>query len=396
MQTLTPAAALASVLCVATVAAQSPFMPGEEPAIHPPRITQQMITSGALSARAIRTHGLRMFATPFNTLDGYGDGPMDPTNTTSPGGRPTLQGNGMLLRVNGLDAQTCTECHSLLSTAEVPFRFGIGGFGGANNNVLFMPRHIDVSDSNGNGFAAFDGRFINPPFLLGAGGVELVAKEMTLELQAARAAAQANQGVWVPLQTKGVSFGEILWNGASFDTSRIEGIDDDLVVRPFGRKGEFPTIRSFDVEALRFHLGMQPVEAVGRNIDADGDGVVNEVLVGEVSALSIFAASLERPIEVRGDRDSAHGRALFSRLGCAQCHVPEIDTHSRLLPHAYPEVPTDPLANIYYLTDLRQSAKFDHAGGGGIARTAVLGPQASRHGQSPGRVVRHDPSTGCS
>ena len=37
-----------------------------------------------------------------------------------------------------------------------------------------------------------------------------------------------------------------------------------------------------------FHMGMQPVEIVGDGVDADGDGVVNEILVGELSALEVF------------------------------------------------------------------------------------------------------------
>ena len=54
----------------------------------------------------------------------------------------------------------------------------------------------------------------------------------------------------------------------SFDTSGVKGIDADLVVRPFGRKGEFATTRAFDRAALQFHMGMQPVEVVGADTDA--------------------------------------------------------------------------------------------------------------------------------
>ena len=72
---------------------------------------------------------MRIFTTPFNHLDGYGDGPIDPANTTQPGGRPTLQGNGMFLRINGLDAQACFECHTLVSNATIPATLGLGGAG---------------------------------------------------------------------------------------------------------------------------------------------------------------------------------------------------------------------------------------------------------------------------
>ena len=69
---------------------------GEEaPALGTNRITQEQIESGELSAAEIREAGLKIFATPFNLLDGLGDGPMDPSNPTVPGGRPTLDDNGM-------------------------------------------------------------------------------------------------------------------------------------------------------------------------------------------------------------------------------------------------------------------------------------------------------------
>ena len=81
------------------------------------------------------------------------------------------------------------------------------------------------------------------------------------------------------------SFGSITWDplAAAFDLSAIRGIDADLVVRPFGRKGQFSTVRQFDLGALQFHFGMQPVEVVGEGLDPDGDGVNDEVLVGETA-----------------------------------------------------------------------------------------------------------------
>ena len=73
------------------------------------------VDSGAIDLDDLRALGLSVFSTPFNEYDGYGDGPYDPseTNPVLPGQRPTLQGNGLLLRINGLDAQSCNECHSM-------------------------------------------------------------------------------------------------------------------------------------------------------------------------------------------------------------------------------------------------------------------------------------------
>ena len=348
--------------------AQLPPGGEEHPALGADRITQATIESGSVRLKEIRSAGRRIFATPFNALDGLGDGPLDPNDKISPGGRPTLQDNGMFLRMNGLDSQTCLECHNVLSAAEFPARFTIGGAGGVGANA--MPGVIlpDVADQAGNGFAAITGRFINPPFVFGSGGVELLAKEMTAELQQLKAQAIATPGQPVPLISKGVSFGFIVCNsGGECDTTNVEGIAEDLVVRPFGRKGQFATTRAFDIGALQFHHGMQPVEVVGIDVDADGDGVANEILVGELSALHIFMATMERPRETKLTPESASGKTLFEQIGCAGCHIPELMTESGVLTLSFPEIETDPSANTYYSVDLTaRPTRFDPAPGAGV------------------------------
>jgi CxxC motif-containing protein (DUF1111 family) len=170
---------------------------------------------------------------------------------------------------------------------------------------------------------------------------------------------------------------------SSFDESQIEGIDPDLVVRPFGRKGEFSTVRAFDVGALNFHLGMQPVEDVGQGVDGDGDGVVDEVLVGEVSALHVFGTNLERPQAGDGSPSSIRGFATFTQVGCVQCHVPELRTNQRTLTYSFPEDERNPLANIYFAADLNQSpAGFALAAGGGLS--VPLYSDLKRHDMGPG------------
>ncbi|MCP4228367.1 MAG: hypothetical protein GY773_33875, partial [Actinomycetia bacterium] len=267
------------------------------------RITQDDITSGTMTLDEIRFAGMEVFSTPFTKADGFGDGPMNPADPTSPGGRPTMGDNGTFLRVNGLDSQTCLECHSVLSNRQIPATFAVGGVGGISATAMPGPTEVDIDDEQGNGFAFFNGRLINPPFVFGSGGVELVAKEMTIDLQARKASAQATPDTPIPLDTHGVSFGTIAYDSgtSTFDASGVEGIEPDLVVRPFGRKGNNASIRQFDLGALQFHMGMQPVEIVGEGVDADGDGVVNEVLAGELSAMHIFSVLSEAPRRVGGN-----------------------------------------------------------------------------------------------
>lgn len=355
------------------------YPPGEGPALTP-RITQDMVES-SLSHKAIRQAGHRIFSTPFNLFDGLGDGPINPADPVSPGGRPTLQNNGMFLRMNGLDSQSCLECHSVRSNATIPAQFAVGGFGGAAANAMPGVTQPDVSDEAGNGFAAIQGRFINPPFSFGSGGVELLAKEMTADLQALKAVAENHPGEVVHLLTKGVSFGSIMFQNGQLDTSKIEGIDGDLVVRPFGRKGCCFSVRNFDTGAMQFHHGIQPVEVVGEGVDADGDGVENELLVGELSALHIFQASLKQPVQSKLRRKGRRGRALFHTIGCAGCHIPVLRTESRWLPIAFPENPKDPWANVFFEIDLSKQPGFKAVGDG---VRVPLYADLKRHDMGPG------------
>jgi len=324
------------------------------------RISQEQIKSGDLSLFDIRQAGLLIFTTPFNKADGHGDGPYDfaVLDQRSPvaGNRPTLQGNGSFLRVNGLDSQTCLECHAIVSNRTVPATLGIGGVGGINTSAMFQPDSIDVADNDFDGIANFNGRLINPPFLFGSGGVELLGLEMTHFLRELRQQAIDNPGTVINLETKGVSFGSIVAdNSGALDVSNVEGIDDDLVVRPFGRKGEFATVREFDVGALAFHLGMQAAEAFGGEfIDADNDGVANEISIGDLSALSIFLTTLKRPVEKR-TKNYRVGKKLFHEIGCADCHRPSMQTHSTHLPYKLTGEPETPYVDIFYEVDLSEA-----------------------------------------
>lgn len=375
---------IAHVLCLAAALAPSAHAQADGPALGESRVRQSDVVGGAMSLQDVRRAGMVVFSTPFNRLDGYGDGPVDLIDTLSPGGRPTLQGNGTFLRVNGLDAQSCLECHSSASNRTIPFRFAVGGHGASSANVLAGPREIDVDDEAGNGFAAFNGRYINPPFLFGAGGIELLGLEMTEDLQALRIRASLNPGLDVPLVTHGISYGSLRYDAQTqtFDTSRVEGVDEDLVVRPFGRKGEFATVRAFGVAAMDFHFGMQPVERVGAGIDDDGDGVTDEISVGELSALHVFGTQLERPVIEEWTTGARRGLRAFEAIGCASCHVPRLRTRGRELRYRFPELEEDPSSNVYLLVDLAGStAGFDAAGATGL--DVPLFSDLKRHDMGP-------------
>jgi hypothetical protein len=147
--------------------------------------------------------------------------------------------------------------------------------------------------------------------------------------------------------------------GLELDTTNLKGIDGDLVVKPFGRKGNNVTTRDFDCGALRFHMGMEAVEIVGKDNDHDGDGVVNEVTIAELSALAIFSTTTPRPHQ---DEYKGNGGEVFEDIGCSECHVPVMKTEGHILPYQQPEQPQHPLSNTnkYYEVDLvNSSANFE-------------------------------------
>jgi CxxC motif-containing protein (DUF1111 family) len=67
--------------------------------------------------------------------------------------------------------------------------------------------------------------------------------------------------------------------------------------------------------------------------DPDGDGVVDEIVEGQVSALALFVAMQEIPQVLTPPSQNqivatAEGRARFETLGCAGCHVPSLPLES--------------------------------------------------------------------
>ena len=86
---------------------------------------------------------------------------------------------------------------------------------------------------------------------------------------------------------------------ASSTSIAIEGVDADLIVRPFSRKGVFTSLRQFTINALNVHHGMEASERFGvrwtGSHDFDESGVPDAVTPGDVSALVAFQATLPPP-----------------------------------------------------------------------------------------------------
>jgi mono/diheme cytochrome c family protein len=283
------------------------------------------IAAGKYTAAQFIESGADLFHTPFNGLDGVGiaRGPKGAgVNRFVPVGTP------------GPSVQTCGECHN------APFPSSSG-----------LAHSALARDPKGQGKPPFNVRSVRS--LFGDGLLQMLAEEMTEELQAARdraaTAAKASPGkpVSEPLVSKGTQFGTITATvsaagAVTYDVSKLGGVDPDLVVRPFGWKGDTASLRGFSAEVSMRGMGMQPEELLWKipeaekTPDFDGDGVVRELSVGDVTAMTVYNAALATPVELERLGSLGYvqpptaeekalivkGSALFASAGCASCHTP--------------------------------------------------------------------------
>src|SRR5947207_1241802 len=293
---------------------------GDGPVIRA-HIDQQKIDSGELSFQQIFDSGKFLFSTKFNAFDGQG--------------RPGTRGDGIarvpgsapaFIRTSGPDSNSCAGCHNDPSS---------GGAGDIVANVFVLAQSLDpVTPSVSAEFS--DER--NTLGMNGSGAIELLAREMSSDLIAIRSAAiiqarTSGANVSRALVAKGIAFGSIVARpDGTLDTSHVTGVNTDLIIRPFHQKGVVISLREFTNNAFNHHHGMQSVERFGPG-DPDGDGVIGELTAGDITATTIWQAALNTPGQVIPN-DSAAARAVirgertFSRIGCAECHVPQLELES--------------------------------------------------------------------
>jgi hypothetical protein len=293
-------------------------------------------------------HGRMLFVANWTDQDG--------------GGRPLTKGTGRPLadpsqplidlrafnRLSAPDANSCAGCHNA--------PYGItGGGGDFVTNVLLLAQRFDALtfdgadtlptrgtvDETGKAASLITAANIRSTTgMFGAGYLEMVARQMTEELQATRDSVRLGQTR--PLMAKGVSFGSItLTKAGLWDTSKVEGLPrpsilttgshdpPTLVVRPWHQASNVVSLREFTNTAYNHHHGVQTAERFGLNADPDGDGFVNEMTRADVTAVSVYQATLQVPGRVipRDPEIEAavlKGEASFERIGCATCHVPRL------------------------------------------------------------------------
>jgi len=323
--TLLPIALLAG--CGGSANAQPETQPaviGERPGIEH-HVDQADLVSGAVDFDQMFNFGQQLFVAKFNKLDGLGrpeaTGASDPTHREP--GQPDF------VRTSSPDSVSCAACHN-------DPRAGAGGDFVANVFVLAQnddPVTFDVRNA--------DER--NTLGMMGSGLIEALGREMTAELLAIRTnalqmAATTGNPVTVSLDTKGVNFGKLTAQpDGTVDTSQVVGVDADLIIKPFSQKGVVRSVREFTLNAMNHHHGMEGVERFGRghkdsqgNLintdDFDGDGVPDELTVGDVTAVTVFQVAENTPAQVmppEPERQAAvlRGEKEFDSAGCASCHT---------------------------------------------------------------------------
>lgn len=304
-----------------------------------------------MSLGQIFAAGQRVFVTDFNACDGAGR----PGTTGSGAPRtpdPVLRPR--FTRVSAPDSNSCAGCHNQPQP---------GGAGDFVANVFVLAQAADpvsriiLNDDFSNTWLER-----NTLGMFGAGAIEMLGREMTADLQDesqnALARAQASgQNVTIALVSKQVSFGKLTAHpDGSVDTSTVAGVDPDLIIKPFSRKGVFRSLREFTVTAMNQHHGMQAQERFGFATDPDQDGVTDELTIGDITAVTVFQAALPVPqVAPTGfdPRVVAHGSELFNQIGCASCHIPSLTLNNTKF------CDPDPMNPPNTFNDTSQSYCFD-------------------------------------
>lgn len=297
-----------------------------------------------LSLKELLGHGRTLFSAKFTRADGHGrplsKGDLEPlADPTEP-----LVFPRNMNRISSPEASSCAGCH---------MDPRVGGAGEFLTNAFVLAERFDhatfdaadsiatkgAKDESG---AAVQldtiGNARSTPHLFGSGYIEMLARQMTAELQARRNTLLP--GATVELRAKGVYFGELSRDAlGTWQTGAVYGLPStsttstgpndppNLIVRAFSHGGATVSLRHFTNTAFNHHLGIQSEERVGTGADPDGDGIANELTHGDITAATIFQATLPPPGRILPTSAAAKdatrlGEALFVEIGCATCHVP--------------------------------------------------------------------------
>ncbi len=220
------------------------------------------------------------------------------------------------------------------------------GAGLADSCALCHGRPRGSAGSGGNVVTRPDSR--DSPHLFGLGLKEMLADEITADLRATRdqalaAAKKLKRPVSFLLISKGIRYGSITANpDGSLDTSRVQGVDPDLRVKPFFAEGGTISIREFVVGALHNEMGLEAsadpdllaASAGGRVVTPSGmvlDGSQDKISAPPapdaqngteidpalVDHLEFYLLNYFKPAHGQPSATADYGRNVFNRVGCS-------------------------------------------------------------------------------
>jgi hypothetical protein len=128
-------------------------------------------------------------------------------------------------------------------------------------------------------------------------------------------------GRWITAGVQGIAAPSLVTPGP--------GNPPSLIIRPFHQAGNVVSIRQFSNNAFNHHHGIQTTERFGVDTDPDGDGVKNEMTRADVTAVSIFQATMTVPGRMIPNDPEIEAAVLvgeqrFGQLGCTVCHIPAL------------------------------------------------------------------------
>jgi cytochrome c peroxidase len=322
------------------------------------------------------------FQIPIRALIKFGEKLFSASWTIQEGaGRPLTKGTGNPLsdpssrlifprnfnRISAPDTNSCSGCHN---------KPRVGGGGDIVGNVFVLGQRFDYAtlneldpiptrggvDERGNPVTLqtiADSR--KTVGMFGSGFIEMLARQITSDLQAIREATP--RGGSSALVSKGISFGTIARHSdGTWETSGVVGIPapslvttgaaspPSLIIRPLHQAANVISLRQFTNNAFNHHHGMQAEERFGLGVDADGDGFVNELTRADITAATVFQATLPVPGRVIS-RDPTiraaviNGEAQFGQIGCASCHIPYLPLNNHGWIYTEPN-PYNPSGNL--------------------------------------------------
>ncbi len=227
------------------------------------------------------------------------------------------------------------------------------GAGLSDNCALCHGRPRGSAGVGGNVVTRPDSR--DAGHLFGLGLKEMLGDEITTDLRSTRdlaivKAQQTKHPVTMKLLSKGINYGSITAKAdGSLDTSKVQGVDSDLRVKPFFAEGSTISMREFIVGALHGEMGMEAstdpdlltasaggrvVTPSGMVLDGSKDKISappqpddvngNEVDPAIADYLEFYLLNYFKPAHSAQTAMTDRGRAIFNRVGCSSCHMADL------------------------------------------------------------------------